>query len=90
MNKTPGVMPGVSVHASERDTPTRTRPETQRERFAVIVAPALWRGFDVVVEPPTPTHPLRHFRDHPSALNFAGQLAGLNRWRLFDRVRDDG
>jgi hypothetical protein len=49
MNKTPGVMPGVSVHASERDTPTRNRPRIQatepmRLRLRALLWGEDWRG----------------------------------------------
>jgi hypothetical protein len=56
----------------------------------VLIERSLWRGFDVLVEPPTQAHPLRHFRDHAPALIHAGQLAALNGWPLLDRAAGHG
>jgi hypothetical protein len=88
MERRPGE--GGAVHCGEQPDPTRIRPDLQRKRFAVVVTRGLWKGCDVMVEPATAIHPLRHFRSHGEALLFAGQLASLNGWRLFDRVGGDG
>ena len=90
MERRPGE--GGAVHCGEQSDPTLNPPhrQTTREAFRVIVSRALWRGCDVMVEPATAIHPLRHFRSHGEALLFAGQLASLNGWRLFDRVGTDG
>jgi hypothetical protein len=53
---------------------------------AIIVSNGLWRGFDVLIEPPTASHSLRHFTDHTAALAYAEQLAVLQGWPLFDRT----
>lgn len=61
----------------------------EREPFAVIVAPGLWRGFDVAVEPPTTAHPMRHFRDHMEALSVAMAIGTAEGWPVHDRVEAD-
>lgn len=53
---------------------------------SVALSKGLWRGVDVVVEPPTLRHPMRHFSEHGAALDFAAQLALLNGWPLHDRT----
>lgn len=87
MERRPGE--GGAVHCGERPDPTRIRPDMQRERFAVVVTRGLWKGCDVLTEPPSAAHPMRHFRSHGEALIFAEQLASLNGWPMIDRVGDD-
>ena len=60
------------------------------EPFTVSLEPGLWRGVDVLVEPRTIAHPMRHFRDRAGALVYAEQLAALQGWRLRDRTGRDG
>ena len=56
--------------------------------FAIIVEPSLWRGWNVAVEPPTATHPLRHFHCHPDAIAFAEELARVEGWPVRDRSKE--
>lgn len=60
--------------------------QPQARRFAVIVAPGLWRGCIVSVEPATVTHQPRSFRDYPAAIVFAEGLAHLEGWPIIDRA----
>lgn len=59
---------------------------SERKPFTVCLEPGLWRGFDVLVEPPTLAHPMRHFRDRAGALVYDEQLAALQGWELHDRT----
>jgi hypothetical protein len=54
--------------------------------FAVVISPGLWRGFDIAVEPPVSTHPLRHFRTHTDALAAAEAIASAEGWPIRDRT----
>lgn len=58
----------------------------RRERYRIILSAGLWRGFDVVIEPPTSAQPLRHFRDRAAALDFAEALARSEGWPVIDRT----
>ena len=59
-----------------------------RERFRVVISAGLWRGFEVSVEPPSSSHGLRGFRDHPAALAHAEALERLEGWPIIDRTRE--
>lgn len=56
------------------------------ETTAVVIIAGLWRGFDVAVDPPVATHPLRHCRDHAEALAVAGAIADNEGWPVLDRT----
>lgn len=73
---------GEQLHNTENTE--NTQPQVRR--FAVIVAPGLWRGCIVSVEPATVTHQARSFRDHQTAIVFAEGLAQLEGWPIFDRT----
>ncbi len=53
--------------------------------FKIILAAGLWRGVDVLVEPPTSTRLPRHFREHGAAMAFAEELAKVEGWPIVDR-----
>jgi hypothetical protein len=74
--------------AADNSSPSGIGPQTQREPFVVVIAPAIWKGCDVLVEPPTITHRPRHFGDHAAALTFAEELARVEGWPVRDRTAD--
>lgn len=61
-----------------------------RRPFAVVMAPGLWRGCVVTVEPATVTHFPRTFTDHGQALAFAEALARLEGWPLINCTGEAG
>lgn len=60
----------------------------QREPFRVVISRGIWRGCDVLIEPPTIEHRLRHFRDHDEAVTFAEELGRVTGWPITDRAND--
>jgi hypothetical protein len=59
-----------------------------REPFRIVIAPGLWRGVDVQVEPPVQAYQLRHFKTHREALAYAEELARVEGWPLRDHVTE--
>lgn len=60
----------------------------RREGYRIVVAPGLWRGFEVRVEPPTSTHPLRTFRSADDAMRCAKELRRVEGWPIVDMADD--
>ncbi len=71
---------------TEASTQNPAISQPQARHFAVIVAPGLWRGCIVSVEPATITHQPRSFRDYPAAMAYAEDLARLEQWPIIDRA----
>jgi hypothetical protein len=63
---------------------------TTREALTIVIEPSLWRGFDVVVEPPLSRHALQHRRTYGEALAYAQQLSLIEGWPLRDRTGENG
>lgn len=61
----------------------------QREPFQIVVTRGLWRGVDVMVQPPRPSHSLRHFRDHGKAMTYAEDLARVTGWPVRNLVESE-
>lgn len=63
--------------------------DRRREDFRIVVRPALWRGFETLIEPPTATHPLRHFRTYGEAMDCAEAIQRTEGWPLFSNCGDE-
>ena len=59
---------------------------TERKPSTIAISAGLWRGFDVLVEPPISSHPLRSFRDHGAAMAHAEALHAVEGWTIVDRT----
>lgn len=57
----------------------------RRDGYRIVIAPGLWRGFDVIVEPPTSTHPLRHFPTYDEAMACALDVQRTEGWPIFSK-----
>lgn len=58
--------------------------------YRIIVAPGLWRGAIVSVEPRTMDRPSQTFRDPAQAEAFAAELSRVEGWPVHDRRGGNG
>lgn len=90
--KTRKTRPEPTVQASTcfvtnvADNDSSAPSAAQRRSFTIVLATGLWRGVDVLVEPPTSSRPLTHFASHSEALVFAQDLARIEGWPIVDRT----
>lgn len=62
----------------------------RRDDYRVIVSPGLWKGYEVTIEPPTSTHPLRSFKTLPRAIEHAEAVRRAEGWPVSVLGDDDG
>lgn len=61
-----------------------------REQYRIVIAPGVWRGAVVSVEPRTMDRPSRTFRDPAEAEAFATELSRVEGWPICDQRGGEG
>ena len=60
------------------------------EPYRIVIAPGVWRGAVVSVEPRTMDRPSRTFRDPAEAEAFAAELSRVEGWPIHDQRGGEG
>jgi len=56
-----------------------------RDLFRIVIAPGVWRGATVTIEPRQIDRPSRTFRDPAEAEAFAADLSRVEGWPILDQ-----
>jgi hypothetical protein len=68
---------------------TRIAEYRRREGYRIVITPGWHDGFDVTVEPPTETHPLRRAKTYDEAMALALAIQKAEGWPLFSYAGDE-
>jgi hypothetical protein len=78
--------PGRDAGSLSKNRPHKQPNTRPREAFCVVISRGLWRGIDVMVEPPVARHRMRHFSDRDAAQAHAEELTRVTGWPILDRT----